>query len=211
MNICIIDDHFLLAQSLKSMLDPLGKNHNIRLYRSAEDFLEDDFSIWRPDVILSDLLLPGISGMELIEVANSIDSKLILLTSVTDASIVREALKKGVSGFLTKDISEEELKEALNQCVAGSRYINSSLKDKIVDELFSDNQSGINLSPRENEMLQLICEGLTPKEIAVKLNLSIYTIQQYNKNMMRKFKVNRTTEMVLLAIKNGFYNPQLKA
>lgn len=210
MNICIIDDHFLLAQSLKSILDPFGKLHDIRLYRTAEDFLEDNFNSWKPDIILSDLLLPGISGMELIEAAKPTGAKFILLTSVTDAATVREALKKGVNGFLTKDISEEELKEALDQCLMGARYINSSLKDKLVDELFSDNQPSVNLSPRENEMLKLICEGHTPKEIAGKLNLSIYTIQQYNKNMMRKFKVNRTTEMVLLAIKYGLYNPQAK-
>ena len=121
MNICIIDDHFLLAQSLKSILDPFGKNHNIKLYRSAEEFLDDDFYGWKPDVILSDLLLPGMGGMELIEAAKPIGAKFILLTSVTDAVIVREALKKGVSGFLTKDISEEELKEAIDQCLMGLR------------------------------------------------------------------------------------------
>ena len=207
MKICIIDDHLLFAQSLRSVLDPLGKLHEIRLYKTGEAFIADDFTQWRPDIVLTDLLLPGISGLELLEKTRRRKFKFNVRTAVSDAATVKEALKKGVHGYLTKDISEEELKEALAECAEGKRYINRALKDKIVEDIFADNQPDFHLSPREKELLELICSGLTPKEISAKLSLSIYTVHQYNKNLMRKLKVNRTTDMVLLAIRQGLFVP----
>ncbi|WP_153797625.1 response regulator transcription factor [Foetidibacter luteolus] len=208
-NICIVDDHLLMAQSLKRLLASLDIACSIKLYQSAEEFLAGDYTNWKPDVILSDILLPGITGMELIDKSKHTGAKFILLTSVTDLNLIKEALAKGVSGYLTKDIPEEELAEAIQQALRGVQYINRSLKDRIVEQIFTAETANFNLSPRENQILQLICAGQTPKEIAGDMGLSIYTIQQYIKNIMRKFKVNRTTEMVVLAIKHGLYNPRL--
>ncbi|WP_153795719.1 response regulator transcription factor [Foetidibacter luteolus] len=207
MKICIIDDHLLMAESLKSLLTTSYTDAEIRIYASAEDFLEDDFSNWTPNVVLSDILLPGMSGIQLLSRISLPGTKIIMLTSVIDITLVKDTMTKGVSGFVTKDVTSQELIDAIQTAMSGGQYINRSLKDKIVEELFSEKPTTFNLSKRENEVLQLICSGNTPKEIAAMMNLSTYTIQQYIKNMMRKFKVNRTTEMVVLAIAEGLYKP----
>lgn len=214
MNICIIDDHILIRQALKNLLTELDpKAYSTRIYKSAEDFLAENFAHWQPDLIIVDLGLPGMNGLEMITQSRKRLplAKYLVLSAIVDLSLVQDLLRKGeLNGYLTKDASEEELLEAIQAVMSGTHYVNRSLKDKLLEHLLSDEPVMFHLSPMEKEVLNRLCGGSTPKEISAQMSISIHTVQRYIKNLLLKFKTNRTTQLVLLAIQKGFYNPVQK-
>lgn len=207
----IIDDHLLITQFIKRLLEKAYPESTFKTYLSAEDLLTDQPEKQQPDLIICDLLLPGMNGIDLVtKLKEQLPTvKTILLTSLIDVGMVKQAMRQGVSGYLTKDSSENELLEAIKTILAGGKYVNASLKDKLVEHIFLDEVTEFHLSAREKEVLQKICAGKTPKEIAYEMKLSLHTIQQYIKNMMRKFNIKRTTELVVFAIQKGLYNPAM--
>lgn len=209
MNICIVDDHLLFAQSLKLLLDKVP-DAQIRIYTNPTDFLNQNFTEWQPDLAIIDVLMPGITGIELMEQAKSrLEGKaqFLLLTALSDIPTLKNAIRRGASGYLTKDISEEELMEAIRSIQQGEGpYIQKSMKDKLIAHMFSNEEEVVtHLSKKEKQVLNSICNGRIPKEIASEMQLSINTINQYIKSLKRKFKVNRTTDIALFAVKNGLY------
>ena len=214
MNICIVDDHLLVSQSIKRILDNMEpRANNTRIYKSAEEFLAEEFADWKPELVLVDITLPGMNGIDMITKSRETlsDAKYVILTSMVDLPLVEDLMRKGgISGYITKDASEDELLEGVQTVMRGTHYINRSLKDKLLEHLLSDEPINFNISAMEKKVLHKICSGSTPKEIAYETNLSIHTIQRYIKNLMRKFKVKRTTELVLFAVENGLYNPVTK-
>jgi DNA-binding NarL/FixJ family response regulator len=210
MNIALIDDHTLLSEMLSKALTNSMDGAVVRAFNSAEQFLANNFNEWEPQLIISDLLMPGLNGIELAEKAIQLlgpHCKFILLTSVTDVHTIKSAMRQGYNGYLGKDSSVEELVEAIQVVNDGGQYISKPLKNSLVKFMFADEEVVLYLSPREKDVLLQVCAGKTPKEIAYDSKLSIYTVQQYIKTVMRKFKVNRTTDLVLFAIKKGIYNP----
>lgn len=214
MNIALIDDHRMLTDSIKSILsaDPVIKE--IRTFASAEIYLSSIDSFWQPDIILSDLLMPGITGMDLLEkLAKEHQQKMpkiVVLSSITDVQTIKQAIRTGASGYLSKDTSIEELIEAIHAVNRGEQYIANKLKNSLVNTVFTEEQVVFHLSPREKEVLVLMCSGHTVKEAAFKLKLSTHTVQSYHKNIMKKFKVNRTADLIVFAMQKGLYNPSLK-
>ncbi|MBD2756134.1 response regulator [Spirosoma validum] len=211
MNFCIIDDHLLITQFIKRLLTKEYPESSFKTYLKAEALLAEKLDQWYPDVVICDVLLPGMNGLDMLTILKQQlpNTKTILLTSLIDIGMVKQAMRLGIDGYLTKDASEEELLEAIKTVLAGGRYVNASLKDKLVEHIFSDQATEFHLSTREKEVLQKICAGKTPKEIAYDMKLSLHTVQQYIKNMMRKFNIKRTTELVVFAIQKGLYNPAL--
>lgn len=211
MNFCIIDDHLLITQFVKRLLVREYPESTFKTYLTAEALLAEHLDQWHPDVVICDILLLGMNGLDLVTVVKQKlpDTRFILLTSLIDVGMVKQAMRLGVDGYLTKDASEDELLDAVKTVIAGGRYVNTSLKDKLVEHIFTDQTTEFHLSTREKEVLQKICAGKTPKEIAYDMKLSLHTVQQYIKNMMRKFNIKRTTELVVFAIQKGLYNPAL--
>jgi len=208
MNIAVVDDHLLFAQLLRNSLSRSFKGSVIKSFSDPAVFLATDFDEWLPDVIICDLIMPGIDGMEVVRKIRSLldgHVKIIIMSGVTDIVTVRSALVKGVNGYVAKDADLEELLMAINVVTEGGQYISSKLKEHILGYMLNGEPDVFSLSPKEKEVLQLFCAGKIPKEIALDMNLSIHTINQYNKNIMKKFKVNRTTDMILLAIQRGLY------
>lgn len=212
MNICIVDDHLLFGQSLKLLLDKIPGTQ-ARVYTSPTDFLNQDFTEWQPELVITDVLMPAMTGIELMEKAKSLLGKqthFLLLTALNDIPTLKNAIRKGASGYITKDISEEDLLEAI-QSVQDKQipYIQKGMKDKLIAHMFSNEEEVVtHLSKKEKQVLNSICDGRIPKEIASEMQLSINTINQYIKSLKRKFKVNRTTDIALFAVKNGLYEKQ---
>jgi DNA-binding NarL/FixJ family response regulator len=150
------------------------------------------------------------NGLDLIDRAREqqIPGKFILLTSIVDIHVVKKALAKGIGGYITKDVSKDELVEAIQHVFADGHYINNSLKDKIIEQQFTPGYTSFNLSKREHQVLQKICEGNTHKEIANELGLSLNTIHHYIKNMMGKLKINRPQNWCCSPLKMGFTYPK---
>jgi DNA-binding NarL/FixJ family response regulator len=209
MTIALIDDHELIAKAITYMLLKDPGITEVKLFATAPLFLESLDGPWKPDVIITDLLLPVMGGIELLGKIGKIpalsDTKIIVLSSVTDIQTVRYAFKTGAHGYLSKDCSFEELKEALQSVRQGKQYIARKLEPLLVDSVFSEDPIQFHLSPREKNVLDLICSGLTIKEVAAKLDLSVHTVQSYHKNIMKKFKVNRTPDLIKFALEKGLY------
>jgi len=211
MTICIVEDHLIISQSLKGQLSAAPYFYEVFIYNTAEAFLKEEFKDGPPDIVIVDIMLPLQNGVEaIVQAKHSLaNTKFIILSSIIEGETVKNALRKGANGYLSKDISFEELIEAMQAVLAGRRYINTTLKNKILEHLFEPDPFAVHLSPRERLVLQKICEGCTPKEIAYQNNISLNTVQQYVQSLLKKFDVNRTTDLAILAVQKGLYKPHI--
>lgn len=214
MYIVIIDDHSLIAESLKSLLGIAYPGSRIDTYYTVATFKELYLARGLPDIILCDILIQGDNGISLLQELrreHGNTPKIIMMSSITDVYTIKDAFKKGANGYVSKDARQEDLIEAIEKAKNDKRFVNKAMQEKLLKHVFADDEVSYHLSARENEVLQLICKGLTPKEITTEMKLSIHTVQHYIKNIMRKFKVNRTTELVVFAIQKGLYYPDQEA
>jgi DNA-binding NarL/FixJ family response regulator len=208
--IALIEDHTMMSEAIKNTIGALIIGSEIRTYKDGNSFL-DRPDHWQPDIIVSDLMMPGLSGMDLIKELIKRKEKttqLIILSSSTDTNLVKTAMQLGISGFLSKNASVEELVDAIKAVGNGDVYVNQELSKKLIRNIFTQERLDVHLTPREKEVLQLVCSGRTMKEIAFQMDLSINTIQTFQKNILRKFDVRRTTDLVVAAINAGIYNPE---
>jgi two-component system invasion response regulator UvrY len=208
MNVAIVEDHRIIAEALQRTL----KNHpgikEVKLFLSGDEFLET-VDNWKPQLIISDLLMPGTHGVDVIRAYRARfgkNLKIIILSSVTSKPTVQLALKQNIDAYLSKSASLDEFITAVNKVLAGDQYVSSALKRKLSNNLIEEEFS-YHLSPREKDVLRLVCSGRIIKEVAEDLGLSTHTVQSYHKNILQKFNVKRTTDLVRIAIQLGFYNP----
>lgn len=213
MNVAIIEDHKLLADALKNALSGRADINEIQIFLSGEAFLNKN-NAWRPQVIISDILMPGKNGVDLIRDYKAMGDnnlKIIIMSSISNTKTVKEAMKQGAHGYLNKEEPLEELINAIDAVTAGEQYISKSIRNKMISNMLNDSdQITFHLSPREKEVLHYVCSGLIIKEIAARLDLSVNTVQGYHKNIMHKFNAKRTTDLIIIAIQNGFYNPEIR-
>ena len=205
-NIALIDDHQLLSQSLSSLLSRYEFIGTIDIYSNPKEYLKSETC---PDIIVSDVMMPDMSGIDLLTVLRKQKQnvKVILLSSVMEAQTIRYALRNGASGYLSKDTSIEELADALLTVQGGNVYIGEKLRNTLLRNTLTEEQVVYNLSPREKEVLQSVCSGKTIKETAYDMELSVNTVQTYYKTILKKFNLHRTADLIVFAIKNGLYNP----
>lgn len=211
MNIAIVDDHRLLSELLKLSLSQFDFIKTIQVYNNAAHYFSH-LNITDTNILIVDLLMPEINGVDIItycrKTKNKSTLKILVLSTVIDANMIKEAFQAGANGYLSKNASIDELIKAIKFIHAEEHksYIGDSIKDTLLQaQLFEAVK--FNLSPREKELLQLVCNGRTIKEAAGDLALSISTIQSYMKQLMRKMGVNRTPDLILKAIKYGLFHP----
>ena len=205
--IALIDDHWMMTSALQGTLSQLLPGAEVRPYLSANLFWESTHACWKPEIIISDIVMPGMDGLDLHEKlceANLYPCKFILLSSIQDASRVQAAMRRGVNAFVGKDASIEELMQAIEAVQAGENYVSNAIRKALLQNSFAPEASvNFHFTSREQIMLNLICSGQTPKEIAFSESLSIHTVQEYIRSLLKKCKVNRTTDLVLFALKEG--------
>lgn len=211
MNIALIDDHAILTESLKSLFENSKRFNEIRCYTSGLDFFKDS-TTFTPQIIITDLNMPEINGLDFsvqCKQKYKDNVKIIILSMINDEQTIKKMMRLGINGFVSKASGFKELYLAINNVFSNKNYISADLKEMMFKNLFTQDQIIYHLSPRENEVLKKICEGKTIKEIGYDLGLSPSTAQYYQKCIMRKFKLKRTSDLIVFAIKNGFYNPSL--
>lgn len=209
MNIVLLDDHHVLSQSLSSLLSKYEFIGDIKTFNSPIELL-NNMPDPLPDIIISDIMMPEMSGMELLHEfkQRNIKVKVIMLSSITEVQTIRHALRNGAFGFLSKSSSAEELADALLTVHNGDSYIGESLRKSLLRNTLTEERFVYNLSPREKEVLNWVCSGKTIKETAYEMELSVNTVQTYYKSILKKFNLNRTADLIVFAIQNGLYNPQ---
>ncbi|OJW72666.1 response regulator transcription factor [Spirosoma sp. 48-14] len=213
MRIAIVDDHKLLTDAIALALKDMFDESQLLIFNNPYTFIDSISDEMFPDIVVTDLLMPQMSGLELISTIRTITknvAKVIVLTSVSDAQTIRQALRNGASAYISKDASLIELPEAIHEVMNGQEFISPILQKNLIKSMFTEDKHIYYLSPREKEVLKKICTGMTVKEIAYEMNLSAHTVQTYQKKIMKKFKVNRTADLIVFALKNGLYTVSVR-
>lgn len=211
MLLVLIDDQQLITGALKILLADIFADAEILSFNNPQTFLDTIGNERNPDVVFVDIIMPEINGIKLIEIARKKfkgKTKLIALSSLRDISTIKNALNIGVNGYLSKDVSPDELKNAIEEVMAGNTYVEKELRSRLLNTFIPEEDIVLQLTDREQEVLNGICDGLSIKEIAAQLYLSHHTVQFYHKNIMGKFKIKKNTELIVFAIRHGLYVPK---
>jgi DNA-binding NarL/FixJ family response regulator len=208
-----VDDHILVRAGIRSLLE---KMPNIEVAGEA-DHGRDAISLIKttqPDVVLMDIAMKGLNGLETsLRIAKeSPKTKILILTMLANEDFVAQALRNGARGYLLKDAATSELEQAISAVSEGKTYLSSSIarlveKRKMV--LDNSHQSPLEqLTPRQREILQLIAEGKSTKEIAHVLNVSAKTVETHRALLMDRLGIRDVPGLVRYAIRIGLVQPE---
>jgi DNA-binding NarL/FixJ family response regulator len=205
MRLVIIEDDPLLLENLTLLLRGEEGITVTGAFRSAEDAIKG-IKQAAPDVMVTDIGLPGMSGVELIKKAKEMlpDLEIIAHTVFEDRNRVFAAIKAGASGYMLKGSSPRELVESIYALHKGGAPMSPKIARKIIQE-FQEESCGAKLllTPREQEVVKLVEEGLSYKEIAYQLSLSIHTIHSHIKNTYEKLQARDRVDALAKARKKG--------
>jgi DNA-binding NarL/FixJ family response regulator len=206
--ILLADDHLLLAQALEHLLQPefdvVGTVADGRALLKAAGELS-------PDVVVVDIGMPLLNGLDAAEQLKTLhpDIKVIVLTQNRDPRFAVEAFRRHASGYLLKDAAASELTTAIREALRGHTYVSPSIAKGMVDEASGDagHITLRELSGREREVLQLLAEGKSMKEVAALLDISPRTVEFHKYRIMELLRVKTNAELVQKAIKLGLIAP----
>jgi len=204
--VLLADDHKMVAQALATLLK--SSYDLVGLVGDGHALVEEATRL-KPDVIVTDVFMPLLNGIDAArQIKNrGIASKIVFLTVHAEPKLAAEAFRAGASGFLSKQSAVEELIQAVQDAARGRMYITPLVAKDLIDVLMSpkDSTSGIvpHLTPRQREVLQLIAEGRTMKQIADILGISSRTAETYKYEAMDILSVKTTAELVHWAIRLG--------
>lgn len=206
--IILIEDNSLFRTTLFDFINKTEGMICIASYLSCEDALHEIYkNMLYPDIVLLDIGLPGMSGVEGIAHLKKIipNSKIIILTIQDDDQNVFNAICSGASGYLLKDSTSEKILESVEEVLNGGAPMNSSIAAKVLKMFkeFVPVKGDYNLTQREKEILKLLVEGLSKKQIAEKLFLSFHTIDSHIRNIYDKLEVHSGSSAVVKAVKEN--------
>jgi two-component system response regulator NreC len=208
--ILLADDHNVMRAGLKVLLE---KHAGFRVVSEASDGHQavENALASKPDVVILDIAMPKLSG---IEAAARISAQLtqtaiIILSMHSDEGYVFRALKSGARGYLLKDSAESDLVEAIKAVSEGKAFFSPEISKVLADDYVREirvrgAEDGYDLlTPREREVLQLLVEGRSNKDIAGILKLSLYTVETHRKNLQTKLNLHSFPELILYAVRKG--------
>lgn len=207
MTIVIADDHDIIREGIKSILAVHPEYKVCAEAKNAEQALElaEKF---KPDILLLDISMPKISGLDMIERIKraSAKTKIIVITVHTMGAYVLKALRRGVAGYINKENVVEELIPALSRVVSGKTYLGTSVSDYLSEMITESDKKALSyaeiLNEREQDVLRLVAEGKTAKEIADILFLSRRTVENYKSSILKKLNLHKTSDLIKYAIEN---------
>lgn len=207
--ILLADDHKLFIDGLGSLLD---RRTGVEIVGAARDGLTAVrlASELKPDLILMDVSMPQLNGIEAARkiLAENPSIHIVMLSMHADRRYVVESLRAGARGYLLKDSASEELLRVMERVSAGELYLSSKMSGEIIQDYLRVAESGKStafsvLSPREREVLQLLAEGNSTKEIAARLTVSVKTIETHRSQIMNKVDLHSVAELTKYAIREG--------
>ena len=202
-SVLLVDDHSLVRRGFRRMLED---EEDIRVVGEASDG-EEALKLagsLKPQVIVMDCALPGMNGLQATRkiLEKNPATRVLMLSMHTEDTWVKQALEAGARGYVLKNAMDLELSSAIRRIMKGETVLDGQLS--VQQSLKGERNSG--LTPRELEILQLICDGKSNKEIATQLALSANTVAVHRANIMDALGIHKTAELVVYAIRNGLVN-----
>jgi DNA-binding NarL/FixJ family response regulator len=211
-SIILADDHVLVRQGLKRILEGTD---DLEVVGEANDGLELLQLLTRitPQMVILDIFMPNLRGIEAITEIKAMhpEIKILILTMHRDKEYLYLSLSAGAKGYLLKEDAPKELFSAIAKVRQDKTYISPHFSDKVVDDLVQIGRGDAKalferdpLTPREREVLKLIAEGKSSKEIAALLFISVFTVNNHRASIMEKLKLKKATDLVKYAIRKGY-------
>lgn len=207
--IVIVDDHRLFREGLKLILQEEQNYEIAGEFANGHEFIKF-LDIVKPDLVLLDINMPVMNGIDAAKKALEIypDLNILILSMLGEEDYYNELMNIGVKGFLLKDSDTDELLIAIEKILGGAAYFSQQLLMQILQNKSKQEQASnaVSLTPREVEVLTLLCEGLTNAEIAEKLYLSQRTVDRHKSNLFMKCECTNSVGLVMYAIRNKIVN-----
>jgi DNA-binding NarL/FixJ family response regulator len=213
--VLIVEDHQLFREGLRSMLQ---NREDVEIVGEAPDGLEAIKKIrrLRPDLVLLDLSMPKMGGISVMkEVKRELPQTRILALTIHESDqYVLEAFDAGTDGYCIKDASRQELMLAVESVLQGKTYISPGISDQVLEGYLTGRQEiketskWDTVTQREREVLKLLAEGYTNKEIAGFLNISVKTAEKHRANLMGKLDLHNVAQLTACAIEQGLVTPK---
>ncbi|MBN2379365.1 response regulator transcription factor [candidate division WOR-3 bacterium] len=207
--VLLVDDHTVVRKGIRALLE---QEKDIEVVAEAEDGLKgvETCLEYEPDVVVLDMALPLLSG---VEAARKIreklpDTRILILSMYDDEEYIVDSFKVGVSGYILKDVVVSELVSAVRSVFRGSTFLSPSVSEKLRRQLQngkgrSSRHGPEKLTARERQILKLIVEGYTSRQISEILKISFKTVQTHRAHLMEKLDVHSTAELTRYALKKG--------
>jgi DNA-binding NarL/FixJ family response regulator len=211
--VMLADDHALVRAGLRALLQSLDGVQVVAEVGGGHEALQA-VSKHQPDVVLMDIAMPGMNGLEAAErmMKQWPSVRLIILSMYTNEDYVRQALSAGAAGYLQKGADPAELELAIKAVMRGETYLTPAVSKQVVHNYLEQGgkKSGTlqELTPRQREVLQLIAEGHSTKDMAQRLNLSVKTIETHRTELMHRLDIHDVAGLVRYAIRIGLVTPE---
>jgi DNA-binding NarL/FixJ family response regulator len=203
--ILLADDHSVVRRGFHMILSAQPDMEVAGEATNGREAVESAAAL-KPDIVVMDVSMPELNGIEATRRIAEVSprTRVLALSMHKDSVYVREILRAGARGYLLKDASDADLVSAVRAIARGEGYLSPAVSDAVLSDYRKHVTNPVDLlSSREREVLQLIAEGKTNKEIANSLNLSVYTVEAHRGRIMEKLNLHSTGELVKFAIRNG--------
>jgi DNA-binding NarL/FixJ family response regulator len=209
--ILLVDDHQMFREGLRAILE---RDANLTVVGEASNgrqALEMAGKTLSPDVVIIDIGMPGLNGVDATRqiVGGNSDVKVIALSAHSDRRFIAAMLEAGASGYVLKEAASEEILRAVQVVHRGNKYLSPAIAGTVIEELLSHKTSAPGktsrtpLAAREREIVQLLAEGKTSKDVANLLHISVKTVETHRRNIMGKLKVRSIAGLTKYAIREG--------
>jgi DNA-binding NarL/FixJ family response regulator len=208
--ILLADDHNIMRRGLRLLLE---REPEFEVVAEAADGRQatERAEATNPDIVILDIAMPNMSGIEAAQRIKTLlpQAAVIILSMHSDEGYVLRALKAGAKGYLLKDSAENDLIEAIRAVSAGKAFFSPEISKILVEDYVRDmrkrgaEDSYELLTSREREILHLLAEGKSNKDIASSLNLSLYTVETHRRNLQDKLNLHSLAELILYAVRKG--------
>jgi two-component system invasion response regulator UvrY len=208
-NVMLVDDHAVVRMGFKMLLELDADIKVVAEAESGEQSIQR-YMEFKPHVVVMDITMPGIGGLEAIEriLAKDSAAKILVLSAHEDSVHPKRVLNAGAMGYLTKRSAAEELIKAIRTIANGKKYLEASVAQQMAIQQLTGEQNPVDvLSPREFEVFMALAKGKTTNEIAETLFLSPRTIGTHLYNIKQKLNANNSAEIALIAMRSGLIDP----
>jgi two-component system response regulator NreC len=203
--VLLADDHTILRKGVRLLLESQADMEVVGEAKTGREAIDEARRL-KPDVVVMDVSMPELNGIEgTRQICDELaGTRVVALSMHKDSVYVREILRAGARGYLLKDSDDEDLLKAVRAVAKGDAFLSPAISDAILTDYRKHVTNPVDLlTSREREILTMIAEGKTNKEIANELKLSVYTVESHRGSVMEKLNLHNTGDFVRFALRNG--------